>query len=234
MPEAGEIILRLWRQNPAEPEKHETELIAMTARTGVKTPSLKLPEKYQRLKSLHGDPPMSVPFGYMTESMESFLMLSPIPPEDAMPFHDPHEVIHGIHLELAENQGLIEVGSGITRTQRRYIYSVVKTLKKIRGVQYTLAMNIEMEGTVLQVHGFFSEGKVAGARDAMVYAWLANQGEVRLCERGIDGWAADPYDPFFTFGVLMNRSEQPQYDNLFPNHPLSELRRFVREVIAEN
>ena len=177
---------------------------------------------------------MSVPCGYITESMESFLMISPIPPEQAMPFNDPHEVIHGIHLELAENQGLIEVGSGITRTQRRYIYSVVKTLKKMRGVQYTLAMNIEMEGTVLQVHGFFSEGKVAGARDAMVYAWLANQGEVRLCERGIDGWAADPYDPFFTFGVLMNRSEQPQYDNLFPNHPLSELRRFVREVIAEN
>ena len=32
----------------------------------------------------------------------------------------------------------------------------------------------------------------------------------------------------------MNRSEQAQYDNLFPRHPLSELRRFVRKVVVEN
>ena len=177
---------------------------------------------------------MSVPYGCMTDAMESFLLVSPICPDQAMPFHDPEEVIHGIHQELSEDQGLIEVGNGITRELRRYVYSVVRTLKRMHGAQYTLTMHLEMDGSVMQIHGFFSEGCIAGARDAMVYAMLANRAEVRLCEGGIEGWTADPYDPFFTFGVLMNRSEQAQYDNLFPRHPLSELRRFVREVIAEN
>ena len=206
----------------------------MTAPAREKKVVLKLPEQYQKLKSMHGDPPMSVPYGYMTEAMESFLLVSPVPPDQAMPFHDPHEVIHGVHQELSEDQGLIEVGNGITRKLHRYVYTVVRTLKRMHGSQYTLTMHLETEGPVMQIHGFFSEGHIAGARDAMVYAMLANRGEVRLCESGIEGWTSDPYDPFFTFGVLMNRSEQAQYDNLFPRHPLSELRRFVRKVIVEN
>ena len=163
----------------------------MTAPAREKKVVLKLPEQYQKLKSMHGDPPMSVPYGYMTEAMESFLLVSPVRPDHAM--------------------------------------------RRVRVFRHRLlTMHLETEGPVMQIHGFFSEGHIAGARDAMVYAMLANRGEVRLCEGGIEGWTSDPYDPFFTFGVLMNRSEQAQYDNLFPRHPLSELRRFVRKVVVEN
>ena len=206
----------------------------MTARAGEKKFLLKLPVQYQQMRSMYGDPPMSVPYGRTTDEMESFLLVCPVCPDQAMPFHNPQEVIHGIHQELSGDQGLIEVGSGITRELHRYIYSVVKTLKRMHGAQYTLTMHLEADGSVMQIHGFFSEGRTAGARDAMVYAMLANQGKVRLCENGIEGWTADPYDPFYTFGVLMNRSEEPQYDHLFPRHPLSELRRFIHEVIMQN
>ena len=35
-------------------------------------------------------------------------------------------------------------------------------------------------------------------------------------------------------GNMMNLSERREYDELFPNHPLSETRRFVTEVIGLN
>ena len=206
----------------------------MPARTRIKAPVLTLPSRFQQMKSLHGDPPMSVPYGYVTESAECFLMVSPIDSESAMPFHDPQAVIDGIHQSLAEEQGLIEVGCGVTKEQRRYICSVVKTLRRMRGVQYTLSLQLENGDSLIRVQGFFSETGATGARDALIFALLEKQGEVQLSEEGVRGWTVDPYDPFFTFGTLMNLSEQPRFDGLFPAHPLSELRKFVNEVIREN
>ena len=132
----------------------------MTARTAEKKTALRLPERFRQLKSLHGDPPMSVPYGYVSEGTESFLFVSPVEKRDAMPFHDPETVIDGIRRELGEDQGIIEVVNGITREQRRYIYTVVKTLKRMQGVQYNLTMHLERADDVLQVQGFFS-----GVRD---------------------------------------------------------------------
>ena len=100
----------------------------MTARTAERKTGLRLPERFRQLKSMHGDPPMSVPYGYVSEGTESFLFVSPIGKTDAMPFHNPEAVIDGIRHELGEDQGIIEVGNGITREQHRYIYSVVKTM----------------------------------------------------------------------------------------------------------
>ena len=151
-----------------------------------------------------------------------------------MPFHDPGTVIDGIRRELGEDQGIIEVGNGITREQRRYIYSVVKTLKRMQGVQYNLTMHLERADDVLQVQGFFSEANVAGARDALVFALLEKQGEIRVKDSVPEGWVSDPYDPWYTRGVRMNRSEQEKFDALFPAHPLSELRKFVKEIILDN
>ena len=184
----------------------------MTARTAEKKTALRLPERFRQLKSLHGDPPMSVPYGYVSEGTESFLF----------------------GRELGEDQGIIEVVNGITREQRRYIYTVVKTLKRMQGVQYNLTMHLERADGVLQVQGFFSEAGITGARDALVFALLEKQGEIRVRDSVPEGWVSDPYDPWYTRGVRMNRSEQERFDVLFPAHPLSELRKFVKEIIVDN
>ena len=55
----------------------------MTARTAEKKTALRLPERFRQLKSLHGDPPMSVPYGYVSEGTESFLFVSPVEKRDA-------------------------------------------------------------------------------------------------------------------------------------------------------
>ena len=93
---------------------------------------------------------------------------------------------------------------------------------------------MEYSEHAVQVEGFFDEMGTTGARDAMVYAMLSKEGKVRVTESGIDGWNADPYDPDYMNGNRMNCSERKEYDKLFPEHPLSEMRRFVRELAELN
>lgn len=38
------------------------------------------------------------------------------------------------------------------------------------------------------------------------------------------GWLDDPYDPHEQGDMTRNRSERPEYDSLFPDHPLSRAR----------
>ena len=206
----------------------------MPVQTKAKTPDIRIPPRFRQLQSLPGDPADSVSYEYASEGAECFVTVSPVPKYQVMPFHDPQAVIDGIHRSLSEDQGLIEVGCGVTGSRRKYIYSVIKTLRRRKGVRYTLTMHVEENGSAAQIRGYFSETSVTGARDALVFALLEQQGEVRLTGQGLEGWVADPYDPFFGFGTRMNLSEQQRFDSLFPDHPLSVLRAFVREVIPEN
>jgi hypothetical protein len=78
-------------------------------------------------------------------------------------------------------------------------------------------------GRPVRVRGFFDESGTTGVRDSTVYSMLAQAGNGAL-----DGWTCDPYDPNFGKGLLANKSELPEFDALFPEHPLTEARRLVR------
>ena len=197
-------------------------------------PEMTMPERYRKMKSRPEDPPYSRPYGYETPGAGCFVMVCPIPAGSAMPYENPRVVIDGIHRQMGENQGLIAVEAGRTNSGRRFLYSVVKTLLKPHGAQYCLTMHVEHGTSAVQIQGFFDELGTTGTRDAMVYIMLEKQNLVKVTEEGIAGWTADPYDPGYTRGSLMNCSERKQYDAAFPQHPLSELRRFAAEVIGLN
>ena len=172
------------------------------------------------------DPEGSIPLMAQSDNAVCLVVLQPSPPEEAMPFDNPQIVIDGIHECMNEEQGLIEVEAG-GEAGSRYIYSIVKTLKNPdmpEGVQYTLTLDKECAGDIVHVQGSFDEQGTTGLRDTVVFQMLAS-------ENGFDEtkavWTEDPYDPFFNRGLLMNKSELYDYDDMFPNHPLSMARRFV-------
>lgn len=200
----------------------------------MKIPVVQIPDRFEQVKSLPDDPPYSRAFCYATSGAECFAMVCPIPAEQAMPYGNPQEVIDGIHKTLGDDQGLIEVEGGITAAGHRFLYSMVKTLQKSGGVQYFLRMNIGYTGCTMQVQGVFDETGMTGVRDSMVYLLLSRQGTVKTTEKGMEGWVSDPYDPSYTRGVCMNCSERREFDAQFPQHPLSEMRRFAAEVIRMN
>ena len=186
---------------------------------------LTLPDGYLPMRHMPDDPPHSLPLGMETAGSTCLLMAMPIPSDQAMPYDDPRDVIDGIHGALAKDQGLVEVGSGKAASGARLIYSVVKTAVEPSGTQYALTLNLEGRRHDVCVQGFFDEAGTTGARDAAVFAMIG---------ASLDGWSRDPYDPGITEGYLMNASESPDYDDAFPDHPLSLLRRLVAEIAEEN
>jgi hypothetical protein len=67
---------------------------------------------------------------------------------------------------------------------------------------------------------------MTGVRDAVIFASLMNGGEAGFdpeSERMI-GWLDDPYDPTEMGPMTRNKSERPEYDGQFPEHPLSRAR----------
>ena len=193
-----------------------------------------VPDRYRKMKSMPDDPPYSCAYGHETEEAGCFVIMYPIPLAQAMPFENPESVIDGIHEALGDDQGLVAVDSGKTMAGLDFIYSIVKTLKEPSGVQYCLTMHLCYGQYAVQVQGFFDELGVTGMRDAMIFTQAQSEGKVEATEDGIKGWNADPYDPDYSHGCLMNLSEQQEYDRWFPQHPLSEARQLIEDLTSIN
>lgn len=197
----------------------------------VKELCVQVDDGYMKMNSMPDDPADSVVYGKESGTMQGYFLLFPISREKAMPFGNPRTVINGIHGCLADDQGLIEVECGKTQSGARYIYSIVKSRNQPSGVQYTLRADFDFRETPLELIAYFDETGVTGQRDAFIYQ-LARQ--ENLIDAHLNGWMADPYSPDYKKGLLMNLSEQRKYDQYFPGHPLSELRRFLSFFIEQN
>lgn len=193
---------------------------------------IKIPLDYQKLDTLPTDPANSVAYGKRGQSFMCFLTMNPISSQNAMPYGNERMVIDGIHGVLNNDQGLIEVKSGLTQNQRKYIYSIVKTRVMPSGVQYNLTMHIDMGNQTMNIQSYFDEVGMTGMRDTTVMSMLMNQGVITPANRA--GWSKDPYDENYTKGLLMNMSESAEYDAQFKEHPLSAARELVKYIIDNN
>ena len=186
-------------------------------------------DSWQKLNTMPDDPPGTQAYGTATENSECFVLAFPLDIGQTMPFDNPQAVIDGIHSALADDQALIEVKAFSTE-KSMIIYSIIKTRGQPTGVQYTLTMDVACQNGAFHIQGFFNETGMTGMRDATVYELKRRDGTVK---EGFLGWVADPYDAGYHKTYLMNLSEREEYDTMFPAHPLSVARAFVKKV-AEN
>ncbi len=195
--------------------------------------TMNVPDDYVQMNPLPGDPVGSISFSKQTNNAACLAMYAAIPSEQALPFNSREEVIMGIRNSLAQDQGIIEVTTGITQAGKKYIYSIVKTVNRGSiGVQYSLMMHIGYFAShVFQVEGFFDETGYTGGRDTAVFAILQRGNKIGP---NYEGWAEDPYDPQFQQGILMNASEKEDYDNAFPEHPLTQARALAKALTLMN
>jgi hypothetical protein len=76
---------------------------------------------------------------------------------------------------------------------------------------------------------------VTGLRETDVVLLLTSQGRLQRLESTPGGpafkdWFVDPYDPAYTGPVLRSIADSEEFDNRIPDHPLSRLRRTLREL----
>ncbi|MBR3164099.1 hypothetical protein IKF15_02240 [Candidatus Saccharibacteria bacterium] len=195
--------------------------------------AIELPDRYRQIETNINDAPGAYSFIRQTPTMACIVSLYVITTDKHIPFDDVPSVISGLHHNLADNQGLIEVNAGTTPLKRKYLYSITKTRNQA-GIQYALTFQLGMfaGGRLIQIEIYGNELASFGLREEAVYTIAKRNGKIGT--DGLTGWENDPYDPSFRHGFLMNLSESSFYDKVFPDHPLTEIRRLKDDLVADN
>ena len=136
---------------------------------------------------------------------------------------------------INEPQSLLEVEFGETKKNLPYAYEIVKICmlgkdgKTPKRVSYTLNLNIKYKNYCGYINADFSECGMTGVRESMVMAMIDNL-------VGIDNLKSYFYTPFKVGkkGVQINICEKKIWDDLVPQHPLSQLRKMVDFIIENN
>jgi len=196
-------------------------------------PTLTLPDYWQSLRTLPDDPPDTQVFAFQfDDGATGFLMMHPIPPNEAMPL-DQQELIDGLRGArevLAGQAGLVDVDTARTASGIPYVYSLMKIPGEHRGIHYNLTLHLVGDRT-LQIRSGFDEGDVTGMREAFVYEMARHRNMLHepTPDDSTGGWAHDPFD-YSTNGFVMNMSELSDFDEQFPNHPLTLARELLRSI----
>ena len=202
--------------------------------------SFSLPEDWYE----HSDvaDPHTKQFAINTQSGSVKLTTKEVDPSQAMPYGQDQAVIDIIHKQFVDDEsGLIEVAT-IDNGDLHSVHTVFKRqvndpANPMLKLFYTASLYVHTSAG--KVYAFLFQGQeegMTGMRDAQVFAQAQSQGAVTIAsgpETGqpkMQGWQQDPYDSSFTKGFLMNQSEKAEYDNAFPQHPLSLLRTAIKTV----
>ena len=197
----------------------------MSTQTTIASAELSVPDHYDLVDPAPYDEPGTASFLRTTPGAICHVELAPQDPAHALPFGDVKTLVANIHEHIDDDQGLIEADAGTTAAGLPYIYSIVRTNLDHGCMRYGLNLNLRTATGVVSVRGGFDTEGVSSYRDSLVLSRLQKRPET---------WFNDPFDSSFALGSVMNHSELPQYDADFPDHPLSLLRGFVRDFVAEN
>lgn len=203
-----------------------------------KSNSISLPSKYVKIKKKlpedMGLPKEAIAYNMANENTSALIICFPVSAEIAMDFDDPESFISVLHQDMDDDSGIIEVKAGTTDNGSKYIYHIMKrSIPSEDGIPlgnaYTINFNIMLGNVIQFINASFEEAGMTGMRDNMVYMMLRDEG---LIDDNFSGWSCDPYDKSYNKGFLMNQSEQRKYDEMFPEHPLTEARRLVDYIIG--
>jgi hypothetical protein len=143
-------------------------------------------------------------------------------------------------------ESIRESGLGVIEIETVVVDGItaVRTLFKIAqepaGRTYLGALTLPFQqfSYVLKVQ--CEEHGITGLRDTLVLTSLMHSGETDIdASTGVPaGWLDDPYDLHEAGPMTRNKSERPEYDSQFPDHPLSRARRVLdhleRTVIVDD
>ena len=142
--------------------------------------------------------------------------------------------------EFTASQGGSLVSADIITLDAHPAVEMISKQEAGLGYVYKGAIFCPLDTRAIMVFAIFSEHGTTGVREAVVSAQLWESGELEIDfsneaekangTRPIMGWFFDPYDPEFAGPVLNSLSDDIKYDEMFPEHPLSAMRRTLAAV----
>jgi len=133
---------------------------------------------------------------------------------------------------VVENKGGILLVDCIEMHNMGIIKTVFKIPQEENGMYYVGSYTIPFERCSYVIKIEAPELGATGMRESVVVAQSLLSNPNFDPENTDEGWKMDPYDENFTEGNPMNLSEKEEYDAQFPEHPLSQLRSYMRKTEA--
>jgi hypothetical protein len=111
----------------------------------------------------------------------------------------------------------------------------VKVPQQPSGMTYLGSLTFPFRDFSLVLKIQCEERGVTGVRDAVLFDEKLRSGEVHLNpdDGDITGWMKDPYDVTRTSGLARNLADDDEYDQRFPDHPLTRARSFMSAAAAK-
>jgi len=113
------------------------------------------------------------------------------------------------------------------------IKTIIKIPKKPTGMNYIGSYTIPFKNFSYMVKVQCIDQGISEIRDSVVLEIMIRNGEVELGdgkEGLLKGWMKDPYDDSIHLPFMMNLSESEKFDNMFPDHPLSRMRKYLKHI----
>jgi hypothetical protein len=105
--------------------------------------------------------------------------------------------------------------------------TIFKFPQEPHGMSYIGAWTIPRRNCSFVIKVCCAEHGTTGVRDSVVALKL---GFPQNEDDPFQGWCEDPYDPRFKSQVLRNRSDDREWDEFFPQHPLTRARACLHRV----
>lgn len=106
--------------------------------------------------------------------------------------------------------------------------TIVKLPQTPSGMTYVGSLTVAFESFSFVVKAQCEEHGMTGMRDAAIFAELNLPIDEKTGQA--KGWMQDPYDASFAAPLLRNLADDKQWDERFPDHPLSRCRRTLDEL----
>lgn len=165
----------------------------------------------------------------MGNGWQGVVSVRPLREEEQMP-RDPQALVNGVYHYLPGNIAVLDIVSATLENGTDYLYVLQKQQAEPAGVDYTFTAQF-FEDTIWEVQGWFAAAGVSGQRDAVLFEYFQ-----RLKAEGkIDDetpWLHDPFNPN-NEGFAAHWGEQENFDESFPDHPLSRARETLRVLINQ-
>lgn len=94
-----------------------------------------------------------------------------------------------------------------------------------QGLTFMASIVVPRARSYAMVCGAFAEGPVTGIREALVLEDLLSSGDPSA-----QMWPPHPYAPDLKPGLPYSTADEMRWDERFPDHPLTRLRRWVARV----
>jgi hypothetical protein len=150
----------------------------------------------------------------------------PIPPDIGADLND-IESIRFRYRQLANEVGfgIIEVETVIVNDCKA-VRTLFKAAQQPTGRTYVGSLTFPFRDFSYVLKVQCAEFGTTGIRDSLILDTMMGSGEVEIDMESdrITGWLDDPYNPREIEPMTRNKSERPEYDAQFPDHPLSRAR----------